>query len=146
MSATTQKISPKVINLSNIILSKHENDLLKLGLFFTPTPKHNISELETDIYNFIRKLRLTYHFRDSTYEDKSIVKNKSIFTPKNNENQELETICKTLSETEINIKKVSDNILNLRDGLNSLMTKIRSNEIIIKLGDKESIVVIMTPE
>ena len=89
---------------------------------------------------------MTYHFRDSTYEDKSIVKNESTFTPKNNENQELETICKTLSETEINIKKVSDNILNLRDGLNSLMTKTRSNEIIIKPGDKESIVVVMTPE
>ena len=38
----------------------------------------------------VRKLRLTSHFRDSTYEDKSVVKNGSTFTPKNNENQELE--------------------------------------------------------
>ena len=38
----------------------------------------------------VRKLRLIYHFRDSTYEDKSFVKNESTFTPKNNENQELE--------------------------------------------------------
>ena len=49
---------------------------------------------EGDIYNFIRKLHLTYNFRDSTYKDKSIVKNESSFTPKNNENQELETICR----------------------------------------------------
>ena len=137
-------ISPKVINLSNTFLTKHE--ILKLGLSFTPTPKHNISELETDIYHFIRKLRLTYHFRDSTYEDKSIVKSESTFTPKNNENQELETICKNLSETKINIKRTSDNIPNLRDGLNSLMTKIRSNEIIIKPADKGSIVVVMSSE
>ena len=89
---------------------------------------------------------MTYHFRDSTYEDKSIVKNESTFTPKNNENQELETICKNLSETKINIKRTSDNIPNLRDGLNSLMTKVRSNEIKIKPTDKGSIVVAMSPE
>ena len=95
-----------------------EIEILKLGLSFTPTPKQNISELETDIYHFIRKLHLTYHFRDLTYEDKSIFKNESTFTPKNNENQELEAICKDLSETKINIKRTSDNIPNLRDGLN----------------------------
>ena len=89
---------------------------------------------------------MTHHFRDSTYEGKSIVKNESTFTPKNNENQELETICKNLSEIKIYIKRTSDNIPNLRDGLNSLMTKIRSNEIIIKPANKGSIVVLMSSE
>ena len=51
-----------------------------------------------------------------------------------------------MSETKINIKRISDNIPNLRDGLNSLMTKIRSNEIIIKPADKGSIVVVMSSE
>ena len=111
-----------------------------------PTLKHNISELETDIYHVIRKLCLTNHFRDLTYEDKSIVTNESIFTPKSNEHQELETTCKNLSEIKINIKRTSDNIHNLRDGLNSLMTKIRWNEIIIKPGDKGSIAVVMSSE
>ena len=55
-------------------------------------------------------------------------------------------ICKKLSETKINVKGTSDNISNLRDGLDSFTTKIRSNEIIIKPADKGSIVVIMTPE
>ena len=100
-----QNISPKVINLSGIFLTKHRIEILKPELSFTPTPKNNISEQETDIYHFIRKLCLTYHFRDSTYEDKSIVKNESTFTPKINENQESETICKNLSETKINIKE-----------------------------------------
>ena len=42
--------------------------------------------------------------------------------------------------------RISDNIPNLRDGLNSLMTKIRSNKIIIKPEDNGSIVVVMIPE
>ena len=104
-----QKISPKVINLSNIFLTKHEIEILKLGLSFTPTPKHNVSEQRTDIYNFIRKPRWTYHFRDSTYEDKSFVKNESTFTPINNENQELETTCKKMPEIKINVKGLCDN-------------------------------------
>ena len=101
-----------------------EIEILKLGLPFTPTPKQNISELDTDIHHFIRKLHLTYHFHDLTYEDKSIFKNESTFTPKNNENQELEIICKNLPETKINITRIPDNIPTLRDGLNSFMTKI----------------------
>ena len=98
------------------------------------------------MYHFIRKLRLTYYSRDSTYEHKSVNKNESTFTQKNNENQELETICKNFSGIKINIKRTSDNIPNLRDGLNSLMTKIRSNEIIIKPADKGAIVVVMSSE
>ena len=50
-------------------------------------------------------------------------------------------ICKNLLERKINTKKISDNIPNLRDGLNSLMTKITSNEIIIIPADKGSAVV-----
>ena len=56
-----ERISPKVINLSNIPLSSNEINVL---LSFTPTPKSNIPELEVDIFDFIRKLRLTYHFRN----------------------------------------------------------------------------------
>ena len=51
-----------------------------------------------------------------------------------------------MSETKINIKRIPDNIPKLRDILNSLMTNIRSNEILIKLADKGSIVVAMSSE
>ena len=91
-----ERISPKVINLSNIPLSSNEINVLKLGLSFTPTPKSNIPELEADIFDFIRKLRLTYHFRNSIYHDESIVKPTSTFTPKPNKNQELEKYVKHL--------------------------------------------------
>lgn len=58
-------------------------------------------------------------------ENKSIAKNASIFTPKTNKNHKLETICKNFSETKINVKRISDNIHNLRDGLNLVIKKIR---------------------
>ena len=52
-----------------------------------------------------------------------------------------------MSETKFNIKRISENIPNLkRDGLNLLMTKIRLHDIIIKPANKASIVVAMTPE
>ena len=141
-----ERISPKVINLSNIPLSSNEINVLKLGLSFTPTPKSNIPELEADIFDFIRKLRLTYHFRNSIYHDESIVKPTSTFTPKPNKNQELEKICKTLMETEIKMKKTTDNISSLRNGLNSLIKRTTENEIVIKPADKGSIITAMSPE
>ena len=113
-----ERISPKVRNLSNILLSSNEINALKLGLSFTPFPKSNTPELEVDIFDFIRKLRLTYHFRNSIYHDESIVKPTSTFTPKPNENQELEKICKILMETEIKMKKTTNNISSLRNCLN----------------------------
>ena len=78
--------------MSNIPLSNNEINILKLGLSFTPTAKSNIPELEADIFDFIKNLRLTYHFRNSIYHDESILKPTSTFTPKPNENQELEKI------------------------------------------------------
>ena len=37
------------------------NRYLKIRAVFTPTPKQNIAELENDIFQFTRKLHLTYH-------------------------------------------------------------------------------------
>ena len=76
-----------------------------------PTPKSNIPELEADFFDFIRKIRLTYHFRNSIYHDESIVKSTSTFAPKPNKSQELENICKTHMETEIKMKKKQPTIL-----------------------------------
>ena len=45
---------------------------------------------------------------------------------------------KNLSARKIDIKRrTSDNIAKLRDGLNSRMTQIKSNEIKIKLAAKD---------
>ena len=62
----------KILNLSNIPFTQDEIDILKLGLSFTPTPKQNIAELENDISQFTKKIRLTYHYRNNNIVDKSI--------------------------------------------------------------------------
>ena len=82
----TQPQSRKILNLSNVPLTQEEIDILKLGLSFTPTPKQNIAELENDVFQFTRKLRLTYHYRNRNIADESIVKLESTYTPKPNEN------------------------------------------------------------
>ena len=146
LQKSMERISPKVINLSNIPLSSNELNVLKLGLSFTPTPKSNIPELEADIFYFIRKFSLRYHFCSSIYHDESIAKPASTFNPKPNESQELEKICKTLIEAEIEMKKATNNISSLRNGLNWFIKITTENEIIIKPADKGSIITDMSPE
>ena len=97
--------------------------VLKLGLSFTPTTLQNIPVLEYDLYQFSQKLRLTYHFRNSNFQDVSLVKMPSSFTPPPNENQELENICKQIEHTPVNIRKSKDNLLNFRKGLELLLKK-----------------------
>ena len=102
--------STKVLNFSILDLPSDEIYVLLMGLSFTPTPlKPDIHELERDIFKFTRKLRLAYHFRDSDFQDNSVVKSNSAFCPKRNANQELEYICSTLEKTKVRIVKTKDN-------------------------------------
>ena len=55
-------IHPKVINLSSTCLADTQVRVLSKGLKFTPTPRRNTIEMEKDIHNFTRKLRLTEYF------------------------------------------------------------------------------------
>ena len=111
-----------------------------------PTPPQNIPDLEYDLYQFPRKLRLAYHYRNSDFQDVSLVKMPASFTPPPNEHQELENICKQIEHTPINIHKSEDNFMNLRKGIELLLEKINTNKIIIKPADKGSIIVAMTPK
>ena len=49
-------------------------------------------------------------------------------------------------ETEIKMKKTTDNISSLRNGLNSLIKRTTENEIVMKPADKGSIITVMSPE
>ena len=110
-----------------------------LGLSFTPTQPQNIPDLEYDLYQFPRKLRLTYPFRNSNFQDVSLVKMPWSFTPPPNEHQELENICNEIEHTPIDIRKSKDNLMNLRKGLELLLEKINTNKIVIKPAGKGSI-------
>ena len=72
----------QIVNLSSRTLNKTEIKLLEKGLKFTPTPKHsNTQELNKDILEFTRKVRLVEYFDGVEDEDKSLVRNKSDFVP-----------------------------------------------------------------
>ena len=89
---------------------------------------------------------MIYHYRNSNIVDESIVKLESTYTPKPNENADLENICKELEHTKISLLKTKDNLYALRKGLDSLIKKIESKEIIIKPADKSLVIVNMLPD
>ena len=60
---TKQKIiHPKVTNLSSTCLTDTQARILSKGLKIAPTPRRNSIEMENDIHNFTRELRLTKYF------------------------------------------------------------------------------------
>ena len=89
---------------------------------------------------------MIYHYRNSNIVDESIVKLESAYTPKPNENADLENICKELGHNKISLFKTKDNLHTLRKGLDSLIEKIENQEIIIKPADKGPIIVIMSSD
>ena len=87
--------------------------------FSTQTSKQNITELESYIFQFTRKSGLTHHYRNSNIVNESFVKLELTYTPKPNENANLENICKELEHTKISLFKTKDNLHTLRKGLDS---------------------------
>ena len=139
--------STKVLNISSVVLPTDEISVLLLGLSFSPTPiQPDIHELERDIAQFSRKLRLAYHFRNNKYTDNSIIKLNSTFCPNRNENAELEQICSNIEKTKIRIIKTKDNIGSSRTALDRLIERVRCGEIVIKPADKGAITVVMDPD
>ena len=66
VTKTVTNVIPTIYNLSDIILSTEQIDLLQKGLKFTPTPTININEVKTDLNDFYRKLRLAeFYFKES---------------------------------------------------------------------------------
>ena len=120
--------------------------MLLLGLSYAPVPEPDIEELEKDLFEFTRKLRLTFHFRNSSdYTDTSIIKLNSTFFPKRNTHFELEAMIANLEKMRIRKVNLKDNIPLLRSALSSLVNRTETNEILIKPADKGAITVIMDP-
>ncbi|CAG2222931.1 unnamed protein product [Mytilus edulis] len=73
-SETSNRVDPKIINLSNRKLDSDEMKVLNKGLKYTPTPPADTDTLSVDIKEFCRKLRLKNHFGDkeSKTADESI--------------------------------------------------------------------------
>ena len=89
------------MNLSSVSLTPSQIQILSKGLKFTPTPQRNLPEMEKDIKDFTRKLRLVEFFSENPEldtPDSSLVKNKSNFCPPQNRNSTLESVIKFLQK------------------------------------------------
>ena len=117
-----------------------------MGFKFTPTPeKSNTIELETDINDFFRKLRLREYFDGAENKDISLVRNKSNFVPPSGRNLDLESYISTtktiFNNTPKDNAKIKHNItLEQRRAIRSLS---EDKSIIIKESDKGGGIVIM---
>ena len=151
-----QKTVTKVINMSNTPLSDAQIKLLSKGLKFTPTPKSNKRELESDIKEFNRRLRLKEYFyesdetTDSENEgnsnnnpndtaNKPLLRNKSNWNPKPNRVPLLDTCIDMLSKTakeleSVPVKPCKDKLSKSeRQALQELQ---QNTDIVIKEADK----------
>ncbi|KAJ8305853.1 LOW QUALITY PROTEIN: hypothetical protein KUTeg_016398, partial [Tegillarca granosa] len=153
------RVEPKVINLSNKILTPTEIKLLAKGLKFTPTPKSNPQELKNDIKEYTRKLRLTEYFNtkdketeestaDETEENrnnisKDLVWNKSNFNPKRGRNYTLDTICNKLENMPLNNDHNTKRNNLTKYESEALASLMNNDNIIIKEADKGGVVVVM---
>ena len=138
------------MNLSDTILSKGEIDILLLGLSYCPSPKRNVYQVEEDVYEFTRKMRLKFEFANSKHplmeSTPPLVKLPSKYMPKKGTHQELEEILRPVEWIRIkDDEKVKDNI-EIRDDLESLAQKTGNNQIIIKPADKGDMIVVQNSE
>ena len=99
------------------------------------------------MYQFTKRLRLIYNFRDkqSTEKNESLIKLKSNWSPYLTGNTEFENIIRSLTNILFTYKPVEDNLKGLRDDLDDLVYATQTGKIVIKKADKGSIITIMSP-
>ena len=120
---------PKMLNLSNKILSQQYVNVLCRGLKFTPAPLPNKIELENNVQQFLHKLRLLEFFykeNNKSFDD-SILKNKSAFNPPRNRDKILDQNIDSLN---------SLNFRNLQKAPKSNLSKLEWAAIKDSKNDK----------
>ena len=86
----------QIVNLSSHQLNKTEIKLLEKGLKFTPTLSNsNTQELNKDILEFTRKVRLVEYFDGIDDDDQSLVRKKSNLMPPQGRGELLDTFVKS---------------------------------------------------
>ncbi|CAG2223360.1 unnamed protein product [Mytilus edulis] len=110
LNKITNRIDPKVINLSPTKLDNSQIDLLIKGFKFTPTPIPNTTILKLDIQQFSSGLRLREYFGNGKSDNGSLVKGKSTFTPKSGRDEYLYSFIDTISKLPINYHNKKQNL------------------------------------
>ena len=95
-----------IVNLSSRELTTNYRNLLSKGCKFTPYPKRNVTELQEDIIEFCRNLRIIEYFKDSPIQqtDLNLKYDRSNFVPPKGINADLDAIINLIN------KKTSDYI------------------------------------
>jgi hypothetical protein len=124
--------------------------VLKRGLKFAPVPTtSNHVELTADIKSFSRRLRLNEFFFEKNYENESIFKKPSHFTPYPERDESLDQYCDFLQSLTDNLsslptEKQKDNLTVFeRSALKELKDLVDSHRIVIMPADKGGAVVIL---
>jgi hypothetical protein len=140
----------KIVNCSSIVLTSSQIGLLKKGLKFCPVPRSsNLTELSADIRSFGRKVRLNEFFHDKDYEQQSIMRKPSHFTPFPERDEHLDRYCDFLNSLASNlpnlpVKEKNDNLTHFeRSALQELIELVDANRIVIMAADKGGAVVIL---
>lgn len=120
-----------------------------MGLKFTPTSeKNNSCEIENDLNEFFRKLRLKEYFDGRENTDVSLVRNKSFFTPETGRNKQLDSyisLTKIMCDTIPNENKnINHNIT--KDQRKAIKSLAEDNSVIIKEADKGGGIVLMNAD
>ena len=123
----------RVLNISSTILSSPEIQLLCKGLSFCPTPQQmDCHDFNESLYDFSRKMRLKYHFRNNQDKDSSIVKLPSAFVPPLNQDAELEKMIHQLKRLTVRkvgkegTRKHQNMSVQLQEAKESIIEKVAS--------------------
>ena len=135
-----------VVNLSHVILTDTQRDVLDLGLQFIPTPKSDILPIaQAALKQFSRQIKLRYFFHGSKHTS-SIKKctGKSHWTPPCNNASIIEKLndLETTILYQTNDNDTDNNIS--KEQLDALKSLRDNPEIVIKPADKGSATVIMS--
>ena len=141
----TEHAEVQIVNLSSRELNKTEIKLLEKGLKFTPTPSNsNTQELNKDILEFTRKVRLVEYFDGIEDDDQSLVRNKSNFVPPQGREELLDTFVKSTTNIPLVPTEKSKIRRNITFTEQKSMSELANDEtIIIKQADKGGATVIM---
>jgi hypothetical protein len=138
-----------VVNLSTTELSNHHYTLLGRSLSFCPTPPTPKSaNIQLEMENFHRRLRLIDHFHTDDPEDNErdipTFRGKSSWTPPKNKNPLLDAYILANNTCTQFSTPTKNNHSNLSSDEWTALDELKTNsDIIIKPADKGGAVVIM---
>ena len=122
--------------------------VLSKGLKFTPTPRRNTIEMEKDIHNFTRQLRLTEYFandNDITFDEQTepLVKNKGTFHPPRNWNKTLDIVVDYSNNQNFDNAATKNKSNFSKNDWEAIKSLKENDSIVIEEADKGGAVAVM---